>query len=904
MKAKKKLLWLALAAMLAVCAVVGAVIVNAAEPETGKDGMFNGSPAHVDENGNLYIDEINFPDEGFRDFVQNGRNTSGTTGFDTNKDGVLTLDEIAAVTEIYCYGPAFPDDPFEDDIAPIHDLSGIEFFTDCEILECSSNPLTSLDVSKLVNLKELYCGDTEISSLTLNNPSLVKLSCGGYGRYYYRAIWSYNYYVNNYDNLLSALDVSSCEKLEYVDFSFDKITELILPDNSVIEYINCSGNPIGSIELEQHPKLTELSACDTNIAVLDCSKNTELKILDCKTYVDPVIIADNKYHPSGQTSNINSGIISNIIVQGCSKLEVLDCTGNSALTELDCSGCSLKELYLDWCTNLEKCNIAGNNLLFLYGEYTSTDLDTDVDNSQHYYDTVSATTLAGGQGYVVDMMQLIMALEHTDLYSFEIQNRFACISFNNIVGEYKYDPNTGTLFLKELPETLTYTFTSIANSNITFDVTLHNIEASETEVEIPTSLEGTGSYGNKVYVTFPEEDVVNYVNTEISASKYSSYNIEKALSNIYGEYEGLKVHVSKVAQNDHRYISVFVNPTSILTVKIHVPRGWDPETTAIYYIDDEHVEVVDTEIDGDYLIFTGSHFKLNTNTVRDGSYVFVNTASKLIEDELVDIESDAYAKFPENETEYYENVELKVEKNSDVATENADKAFKDEYRQYVPYEVELIKDGEPIQPKTMLTVRLPIPEEWKENVNYHKWIFVYYVDSEGQKTDMNAVVSEDGNYMVFTIYHLSTYALVDTSTKIEPEKTPDETTKEPDDTTKAPDDTTKAPDDTTKTPDDTTKAPDTTATPVETTSAPVETTAAPAETTAAPAETTAAPTETTAAPTETTAAPAVTTAAPSSGSTAEPPKTGGTVNAVAAIVAAMCTCAAGAVVAYGVRKKK
>ena len=58
-------------------------------PETGKDGMFNGSPAHVDENGNLYIDEINFPDEVFRNYVKT---------LEGGEDGIFTTEEIVTTT--------------------------------------------------------------------------------------------------------------------------------------------------------------------------------------------------------------------------------------------------------------------------------------------------------------------------------------------------------------------------------------------------------------------------------------------------------------------------------------------------------------------------------------------------------------------------------------------------------------------------------------------------------------------------------------------------------------------------------------------------------------------------------------------------------------------------------------
>src|SRR5690606_23734173 len=54
----------------------------------------------------------------------------------------------------------------------ISDLTGIEDFTALEMMSCSYNSLTELDVSHNQNLKILGCYANQLSSLTLNNPVL------------------------------------------------------------------------------------------------------------------------------------------------------------------------------------------------------------------------------------------------------------------------------------------------------------------------------------------------------------------------------------------------------------------------------------------------------------------------------------------------------------------------------------------------------------------------------------------------------------------------------------------------------------------------------------------------------------------------------------------------------------
>ena len=63
-------------------------------------------------------------------------------------------------------------------------------------------------------------------------------------------------------------------------------------------------------------------------------------------------------------------------------------------------------------------------------------------------------------------------------------------------------------------------------------------------------------------------------------------------------------------------------------------------------------------------------------------------------------------------------------------------------------------NGNEVQPQGSVTVKLPIPAGYDTNN-----IKVYFVDDEGNKSDMYATV--EGNYAVFTVNHFSKYVLVD-----------------------------------------------------------------------------------------------------------------------------------------------
>lgn len=99
------------------------------------------------------INETNFPDENFRTYVSEKFDT------DDNK-GTLSAEEIAKVTNINCFNKS------------ISDLKGIEYFTALTTLNCSFNQLTSLDISKNVNLSELDCTRSNLTSLDVSNTAV------------------------------------------------------------------------------------------------------------------------------------------------------------------------------------------------------------------------------------------------------------------------------------------------------------------------------------------------------------------------------------------------------------------------------------------------------------------------------------------------------------------------------------------------------------------------------------------------------------------------------------------------------------------------------------------------------------------------------------------------------------
>ena len=87
-------------------------------------------------------------------------------GVDKNNDGIISPTEAEGVTFLNVCS------------CNISDLKGIEAFVNLDTLDCSTNQLTSLDVSNNTALTSLWCSGNPLTSLDVsNNTSLEYRYC-------------------------------------------------------------------------------------------------------------------------------------------------------------------------------------------------------------------------------------------------------------------------------------------------------------------------------------------------------------------------------------------------------------------------------------------------------------------------------------------------------------------------------------------------------------------------------------------------------------------------------------------------------------------------------------------------------------------------------------------------------
>lgn len=201
----------------------------------------------------------------------------------------------------------------------ITDLTGIEWFTNLRILNCSENSsLKTLDISSNTALEELNCRSCKITNLDISkNVALKILTC---------------FRCN-----LKKLDVSNNPLLTSLKCDENPLTSLDLSHNSEIIELSCSGfanwketntNRIRVLNLKGCTKLQKLICYNQLLASLNLSDCVSLTELDLSTNV----------------------------------LLGLDLSHNTKLSKLDCANNRIPSLNLSHNTLLTTCDISYNPL--------------------------------------------------------------------------------------------------------------------------------------------------------------------------------------------------------------------------------------------------------------------------------------------------------------------------------------------------------------------------------------------------------------------------------------------------------------------------------------------------------------------------------------------------------------
>ncbi|EPR4669118.1 class 1 internalin InlJ [Listeria monocytogenes] len=335
-----------------------------------------------------------FPDDNFASEV--------AAAFEMQATDTISEEQLATLTSLDCHYSSIAD------MTGIEKLTGLTKLictsnnittldlsknTNLTYLECNSNKLTSLDVTPLTKLTYLNCDTNKLTNLDVSqNPLLTYLNCA---RNTLTEIdVSHNTQLTELDchlnKKITKLDVTPQTQLTTLDCSFNKITELDVSQNKLLNRLNCDTNNLTKLDLNQNIKLTFLDCSSNKLTEIDVTPLTQLTYFDCGinplTELDVSTLSKLTTLECIQTDLLEIDLthntqLTNFKAEGCRKIKDLDVTHNTQLYSLDCQGAGITELdlsqnpklvylYLNN-TELTKLDVSPNTKLKkLFCEYT------------------------------------------------------------------------------------------------------------------------------------------------------------------------------------------------------------------------------------------------------------------------------------------------------------------------------------------------------------------------------------------------------------------------------------------------------------------------------------------------------------------------------------------------------
>lgn len=241
-----------LSAALAVCMMLSVLPVGAFAAEPGAEEQENGASAQADPVNSEFVEinDTNFPDPVFQQYVKDNIDTADTTS--GQKDGRLSKAERDAVTTISI------------DNQNCTDLTGIAYFANLTTLSCKQNRLNELDLKYNVNLTELDCSYNHLTTLDVsNNAKLRILEC------------------SNDD--MEKLNLGDITNLRWLLCPENNLTELDVSKNRYLERLHCRYNNLRRLVIGNTYSLTMLYLLGNHLTSLDLYHKGEIDNFDYAT---------------------------------------------------------------------------------------------------------------------------------------------------------------------------------------------------------------------------------------------------------------------------------------------------------------------------------------------------------------------------------------------------------------------------------------------------------------------------------------------------------------------------------------------------------------------------------------------------------------------------------------------
>ncbi len=227
----------------------------------------------------IAINETNFPDANFREYISETKDLDGD-GYLSDSERNITMMSVTEDNEIKT-------------------LKGIEYFTNLKILRCSNISLEELDVSALSDLTALTCMGNNLTKLDLfNNNKLQRVNCSDNSLTTLRLLSSSLTQLDCYANNLKTLDLTLVSSLQKLRCDQNELSSLDLSENKQLTDINCTYNHLTDLDLSKNTKLTDV----TNAMIGD--QTVELKA----TFDGSMILVPFTEHKLDSSNYVSSSL--------------------------------------------------------------------------------------------------------------------------------------------------------------------------------------------------------------------------------------------------------------------------------------------------------------------------------------------------------------------------------------------------------------------------------------------------------------------------------------------------------------------------------------------------------------------------------------------------------------------
>lgn len=287
----------------------------------------------------------------------------------------------------------------------ITDLTGIEWFTNLRVLNCSENSsLKTLDISNNTALEELNCSRCKITNLDIsknvalrilncricdlkkldvsNNPLLTSLNCG------YNSITSLDLshnpkitelfcnadrrYSETFTDRIRVLNLKGCTKLRNLSCYYQLLASLNLSDCVSLTELDLSNNVLLGLDLSRNIKLSKLDCRYNKIPSLNLSHN--ISLTTCEISYNPLntinvggVLSSLEFNTEGETYKESTTLdiiatkLESVSISS-SQLTRINFSNSTTLKRVSLVGSSLSELDLSPLPNLRSVYIVDGKL--------------------------------------------------------------------------------------------------------------------------------------------------------------------------------------------------------------------------------------------------------------------------------------------------------------------------------------------------------------------------------------------------------------------------------------------------------------------------------------------------------------------------------------------------------------